>query len=87
MHKRLAITNYQGEAQMTTPHDRYLAVVRARALLNELASGAEITKDHLRRASAAILKHLPSESDMNRASSLAPEIFSATFLGVDSKHP
>lgn len=63
---------------MTLPDERYRAVIRAQKFLTDLAFDRKkyprIPKS-VRQEAYSILRHYPSDFDMDRASSSAPEIF------------
>lgn len=63
---------------MTLPDERYRAVMWANRFLQELATDRKkyprIPKV-VRQEAFSILRHFPSEWDMNRASHHAPDIF------------
>jgi hypothetical protein len=61
---------------MTLPDERYRAVVHAERFLSRLAGGhyARVPKA-VREEARALLRHYPTDWDMNRASSAAPEVF------------
>ena len=61
---------------MTLPDERYRAVKYAERFLVRLAGGqyARVPKA-VREEARSILRHYPTEWDMNRACSAAPEVF------------
>ena len=61
---------------MTLPDERYRAVKWAEAFLKRLAGGhyARVPKA-VRDEARSILRHYPSDYDMNRAAEAAPEVF------------
>jgi hypothetical protein len=61
---------------MTLPDERYRAVKYAQQFLSRLAGG-EIPRvpKAVRDEARSILRHYPSEWDMNRAAAGAPEVF------------
>ena len=61
---------------MTLPDERYRAVKFAEQFLSRLAGGqyARVPKA-VRDEARSILRHYPSDYDMNRAASAAPEVF------------
>jgi hypothetical protein len=61
---------------MTLPDERYRAVVHAERFLSRLAGGHYArTPKAVREEARALLRHYPTDWDMNRASSAAPEVF------------
>jgi len=60
---------------MSIPYERSRAVLQTRVLLNELAAGAHIDKDRLRRRAAALLRHYPGPVDINNAAALLPTVW------------
>jgi hypothetical protein len=72
-------TPFHGDYQpMTLPDERYRAVLWAGRFLRELATDRKkypripLT---VRREAISVLRHFPSEWDMNRAAQSAPEVF------------
>ena len=69
---------YQGlrAAPMTLPDERYRAVKWAASFLSRLAGGqiARVPKA-VREEARSILRHYPSDWDMNRAAAASPEVF------------
>jgi len=61
---------------MTLPDERYRAVKWAEGFLSRLAGGqyARVPKA-VRDEARSILRHYPSDYDMNRAAAAAPEVF------------
>jgi hypothetical protein len=61
---------------MTLPDERYRAVKWAQSFLSRLAGGqyARVPKA-VRDEARSILRHYPSDWDMNRAAQGAPEVF------------
>ena len=61
---------------MTLPDERYRAVKWAEGFLKRLAGGeyARVPKA-VRDEARSILRHYPSDWDMNRAAQAAPEVF------------
>ena len=61
---------------MTLPDERYRSVKWAQAFLSRLAGGqyARVPKA-VRDEARSILRHYPSDWDMNRAAEGAPEVF------------
>ena len=61
---------------MTLPDERYRSVKWAQAFLSRLAGGqyARVPKA-VRDEARSILRHYPSDWDMNRAAEAAPEVF------------
>ena len=63
---------------MTLPAERYRAVMWAKSLLTELASDKtkypRIPKS-VRQEAWSIMRHYPSEWDMQRASEKSPDVF------------
>ena len=61
---------------MTLPDERYRAVKYAQIFLSRLAGGqyARVPKA-VRDEARSILRHYPSEYDMNRAARGAPDVF------------
>ena len=61
---------------MTLPDERYRAVKWAEAFLKRLAGGHYArTPKAVRDEARSILRHYPSDYDMNRAAEGAPEVF------------
>ena len=63
---------------MTLPDERYRAVKWAEGFLKRLAGGdIDIPRvpKAVRDEARSILRHYPSDYDMNRAASAAPEVF------------
>ena len=61
---------------MTLPDERYRAVKWADAFLKRLAGGHYArTPKAVRDEARSILRHYPSDYDMNRAAEGAPEVF------------
>ena len=61
---------------MTLPDERYRAVKWADAFLKRLAGGHYArTPKAVRDEARSILRHYPSDYDMNRAAEAAPEVF------------
>lgn len=61
---------------MTLPDERYRSVVQARKLLEDIAYGKipRVPKDIKARA-YSVLRHYPSEWDLDRAAEFAPHVF------------
>jgi hypothetical protein len=62
---------------MTVPYERIQAVLRTLELLKELAAGALIDADTLRRRAAALLKHYPAPVDLDLSAAALPGIWAA----------
>jgi hypothetical protein len=61
---------------MTLPDERYRAVKWAEGFLKRLAGGHYArTPKAVRDEARSILRHYPSDYDMNRAAQAAPEVF------------
>jgi len=61
---------------MTLPDERYRAVKWAEGFLSRLAGGHYArTPKAVRDEARSILRHYPSDYDMNRAAAAAPEVF------------
>ncbi len=61
---------------MTLPDERYRSVKWAEAFLKRLAGGHYArTPKAVRDEARSILRHYPSDYDMNRAAEAAPEVF------------
>jgi hypothetical protein len=62
---------------MTLPDERYRAVRMARQFLLDLCSPEKTPKVPaiIRNQAKGILRHYPSDYDMDRASNLAPDVF------------
>ena len=62
--------------ELTLPDERYRSVKWAEGFLKRLAGGhyARVPKA-VRDEARSILRHYPSDYDMNRAASAAPEVF------------
>ena len=61
---------------MTLPDERYRAVKWAEGFLSRLAGGHYArTPKAVRDEARSILRHYPSDWDMNRAAQAAPEVF------------
>jgi len=61
---------------MTLPDERYRSVKWAEAFLKRLAGGEyPRTPKAVRDEARSILRHYPSDYDMNRAAEAAPEVF------------
>ena len=61
---------------MTLPDERYRAVKWAQGFLSRLAGGHYArTPKAVRDEARSILRHYPSDWDMNRAAAGAPEVF------------
>ena len=62
---------------MTLPDERYRAVRMARQFLVDLCSPEKTPKVPaiIRNQAKGILRHYPSDYDMDRASNLAPDVF------------
>lgn len=65
------------EYTMTLPDERYRAVLWAGRFLQSLSFSSETPRVPLkiRQEARSILRHFPSEWDMDRAADKAPEIF------------
>jgi hypothetical protein len=62
--------------EMTLPDERYRAVKWAQGFLSRLAGGHYArTPKAVRDEARSILRHYPSDWDMNRAAQGAPEVF------------
>jgi hypothetical protein len=62
--------------EMTLPDERYRAVKWAEGFLKRLAGGHYArTPKAVRDEARSILRHYPSDYDMNRAAEAAPEVF------------
>lgn len=61
---------------MTLPDERYRSVRQAKEFLGRLAGGhyARVPKA-VRQEANSLLRHYPSDWDMQRAASAAPEVF------------
>jgi hypothetical protein len=75
MLKKRALSNSR-EWDMTLPDERYRAVKWAEGFLKRLAGG-ELPRvpKAVRDEARSILRHYPSDYDMNRAARAAPEVF------------
>lgn len=62
---------------MTLPDERYRAVVQTAKFLQALSYSSEIKRVPLavRREARRLLRHYPSEYDMNKVSQTSPDIF------------
>ena len=61
---------------MTLPDERYRSVKWAEGFLKRLAGGHYArTPKAVRDEARSILRHYPSDYDMNRAAAAAPEVF------------
>ena len=61
---------------MTLPDERYRSVKWAEGFLKRLAgAGFERVPKAVRDEARSILRHYPSDYDMNRAAAAAPEVF------------
>ena len=61
---------------MTLPDERYRAVKWAEGFLKRLAGeGFDRVPKAVRDEARSILRHYPSDYDMNRAAAAAPEVF------------
>ena len=62
--------------EMTLPDERYRSVKWAEGFLKRLAGGHYArTPKAVRDEARSILRHYPSDYDMNRAATAAPEVF------------
>ena len=62
--------------ELTLPDERYRAVKWAEGFLSRLAGGHYArTPKAVRDEARSILRHYPSDWDMNRAAAAAPEVF------------
>ena len=59
---------------MTLPDERYRAVVQTEKFLKEILSTPRVPK-HIKDGARAMLRHYPSEWDMQRAAENASDIF------------
>lgn len=62
---------------MTLPDERYRAVKMARQFLMELCSAEKTPRvpQIIRNQARGILRHYPSDYDMNRTADVAPDVF------------
>lgn len=62
---------------MTLPDERYRAIKMARQFLMELCSAEKTPRvpQIIRNQARGILRHYPSDYDMNRAADVAPDVF------------
>ena len=66
----------QSRVYMTLPDERYRSVKWAESFLKRLAGGEfPRTPKAVRDEARSILRHYPSEYDMNRAALQAPDVF------------
>lgn len=66
---------------MTIPHERYLATKRAKDFLVKLLDPTLTPRvpRALRLEARSILRHFPTDYDLNQAAEKAPEVFSKKF--------
>ena len=64
---------------MTLPVNRYNALCNTRAFLLALRDD-EALQEHVRQRALSLLKHLPTESELQRLAELAPEMLSARLV-------
>ena len=75
MFKKRLLSNSR-ESPMTLPDERYRSVKWAEGFLKRLAGGHYArTPKAVRDEARSILRHYPSDYDMNRAAAAAPEVF------------
>ena len=60
---------------MTLPDERYRAVMWAKKFLLEIANIRSGLSKDMKDEARSILRHFPSEYDLNQAAQKAPEIF------------
>ena len=60
---------------MTLPDERYRAVVWAKKFLLDIAHRRSGLSEDMKQEALSILRHYPSEYDLNNAAQKAPEIF------------
>jgi hypothetical protein len=62
---------------MTLPDERYRAVMQTAKFLQALSHSSELKRIPLevRKEARALLRHYPSEYDMNKVSQTSPDIF------------
>lgn len=60
---------------MTLPDERYRAVRWAERFLVSISIARSGLSDDLREEARAILKHFPSEHELDRAATACPEVF------------
>ena len=62
---------------MTLPDERYRSIMQAKRLLEELCSPSQTPRiaAGIRDRARGALRHYPSEYDMQRAATAAPEVF------------
>jgi hypothetical protein len=76
MLKKRALSNSR-EWNMTLPDERYRAVVQTRRFLLDLCNREHTPRvpKIVRDTARSMLRHYPSDWDMNRAAEAAPEVF------------
>ena len=76
MLKKRALSNSR-EWNMTLPDERYRAVVQTRRFLLDLCNREHTPRvpKLIRDTARSMLRHYPSDWDMNRAAQSAPEVF------------
>ena len=76
MLKKRALSNSR-EWDMTLPDERYRAVVQTRRFLLDLCNREHTPRvpKLIRDTARSMLRHYPSDWDMNRAAESAPEVF------------
>lgn len=60
---------------MTLPDERYRAVMWAKRFLIDIAKHRSGLSDEMRQEAASILRHFPSEYDLDNAAEFAPFVF------------
>jgi len=62
---------------MTLPDERYRAVIAAERMLRDLCDPKATPRVHssIRDRARAVLRHYPSQWDMDRAAAAVPEVF------------
>ena len=79
---------------MTLPDERYRAVVQTRRFLLDLCNSQHTPRvpKLIRDTARSMLRHYPSDYDMNRAAEAAPEVFQQRmedlhrFVAAGSRH-
>ena len=60
---------------MTLPDERYRAVMWAKKFLLDIANRRSGLSEDMKQEARSILRHFPSEFDLNQAAQKAPEVF------------
>jgi hypothetical protein len=78
MLKKRQLSNSRGNGTiMTLPDERYRAIMQTARFLESLSYSSEIKRIPLavRQEARRLLRHYPSEYDMNKVSQTSPDVF------------